>query len=109
MGMSVEDYTARREELEAGEKHKQKTQQLHREFLNKQLRELLVDPKWEAYAQELDRLLVKAKDASDGLAQKMLEGDLDTFKKLMPDYRYNLGIKKAFEEALLIVKETQKA
>jgi len=108
MGMSVEDYQARREEIESVEKNKQKINQLEKHQQQVQLRELLVDPKWEAYAQQIDQLLVKATNASDGLAQKMLEGDIDTFKKLMPDYRYNLGIKKAFEEALLIIKETQK-
>ena len=109
MGIAYEDFVPRRNEIEEKTKQKQKIQQVEKQAKNQQLRELLVDPKWEMYAQDIDKRLSIATAAADNLAQKMLEGNLDTFTKLMPDYRYNLGIKTAFEWALSIVKETNKA
>ena len=106
MGMGLEDYEPRRLELEKAQKARAELEKVEKKFKQTQLRELLVDPKWEAYAQEIDARLAVAISACEGLAGKLLEGDLDTFKKFMPDYRYNLGIKKAFEEALLIIKRT---
>lgn len=107
MGLAYEDYEPRRRALDEETKRKQIVQQTEKQAQKQQLRELLVDPKWEAYAQEIDKLLRIATAACEILAKRMLEGNLDTFTKLMPDYRYNLGVKKAFEEALLIIKETQ--
>ena len=109
MGMGLEDYEPRRRELEEARLEADLLAKAEKKFKQAQLRELLVDPKWEAYAQEIDKRLTIASAAVDNLGQRMLEGDLDTFKKLMPDYRYNLGIKTAFEEALLIIKRTQQA
>lgn len=109
MGLSLEDYKPRWLEIEAETKRQSIIQQTERQQQKQQLRELLVDPKWEMYAQEVDKRLQVSTAAVDNLAKKMLEGDLDTFKKLMPDYRYNLGIKTALENVLLIVRETQKA
>jgi hypothetical protein len=107
LGLAFEDYETRWRELENEATRGKKVQQLDLQLKNHQLRTLLVDPDWELYAQEIDKRLEVVTAACDNLAKKMLEGDLDIFKKLMPDYRYNLGIKKAFEEALLIVKEAQ--
>ena len=109
MGMGLEDYEPRRRELEEARTVRVELEKVEKKFKQAQLRELLVDPKWEAYAQEIDKRLTIAAAAVDNLGQKMLEGNLDTFTKLMPDYRYNLGIKTAFEEALLIITKTQQS
>jgi hypothetical protein len=107
MGLSLEDYAPRFEELEQAHKVASELQKRAKQLRQTQLRELLVDPKWELYAQEIDDRLTTATNACEGLQQKLLEGSVEDFKKLMPDYRYNLGIKKAFEEALAIIKRTQ--
>ena len=109
MGMGLEDYEPRRRELEEARTLGADLAKAEKKFKQVQLRELLVDPKWEAYAQEIDKRLTIATAAVDNLGKKMLEGNLDTFTKLMPDYRYNLGIRTAFEEALLIIKRTQQS
>ena len=105
MGLAFEEYAERLKEIDSKAVVEKHVREMEKRGRQQQMRELLSTPQWEIYAQELDKRRQTASDACDGLARLMLEGDSDAFKKLMPDYRYNLGIQKAFETALELVKE----
>lgn len=108
MGMGFEEYATRLAEIEKKENFERQTRQMEQRGRQQQMHQLLSTPQWEIYAQEVQKRLTTADDACTGLAKLMLEGNVENFKKLMPDYRYNLGIKKAFETALELVRETSK-
>ena len=108
MGLAFEEYATRLAEIDSKALDEHRARNRERQGRQQQMHQLLASPQWEIYAQELDKRRQIAADATENLGKLMLEGNLDVFKKLMPDYRYNLGIRTAFEDALKLVTEAQR-
>lgn len=107
MGLSYEDYLPRLAAANAKVEAERVQREQVKAGVKIQLRELLVDPRWEIYAQQVDVCRANAQNSVLILTEKLGSGlSADEYVKVLAELRYQSGLKAGFTISLALAKET---
>lgn len=106
MGISFEDYSPRLEERNVKANIIRVEKARIKEGRTQQLREILVDPRWELYAQQIESSIADHASQANSLSRRLLAGvSPQDYAEVLSDYRYHLGVETGLEFALNYIKD----